>query len=255
MEYTCKCCGKTIKSSDLPYATVNSGMKEEFIQCWPCHVSDMDAGRVFQCEACGEYFSSDVLHSEEINGESFCACPNCGCDIIEGTPRDEMAGTYAVKTNTANKNLPSMSAAEMLRASIIDAILGAWGGLGNHKFAATCHEGSQWMAYNLFDTVTNTSVIFTTTFHGFLEAIAERFAKTNQFSIIENKSVINLCHNMDVDGLSARMSIRTSRGSAKGPDAIVSIETPSKLDDDTKQWLLNNGFAPYNTDSWLLVFD
>ena len=53
MKKICKTCGKIIKD-DEDYTLVNSGMPEEFVQCWPCHTSDMDNGKVLQCEACGE---------------------------------------------------------------------------------------------------------------------------------------------------------------------------------------------------------
>lgn len=93
MEKICKCCGKIIKDEDDCFE-VNSGMPEEFVQCWLCHLSDMDNGKVLQCEACGEYFSADVLHDEEIHGNSFCACPSCGMDIVEGMTREEFAEEY-----------------------------------------------------------------------------------------------------------------------------------------------------------------
>lgn len=93
MEKICKCCGKIIKD-DEDYYTVNSGMPEEFIQCWLCHTSDMDNGKVLQCEACGEYFSADVLHDEKIGDDSFCGCPNCDCDIVEGMTRDEFTDEH-----------------------------------------------------------------------------------------------------------------------------------------------------------------
>lgn len=106
MEKVCKCCGKIIKD-DEDYTLVNSGMPEEFVQCWACHTSDMDNGKVLQCESCGEYFSADVLHDEEIGGDSFCECPNCGCDIVEGTARADFEDEhylvrYAVTVRSVN---------------------------------------------------------------------------------------------------------------------------------------------------------
>lgn len=89
----CKTCGKIIKD-DEDYTLVNFGMPKEFIQCWVCHTSDLDNGRVLQCEACGEYFSADVLHDEEVCGQSFCGCPNCDCDIVEGIPKAEFEDKY-----------------------------------------------------------------------------------------------------------------------------------------------------------------
>lgn len=93
MEKICKCCGKIIKDDDDCFV-VNFGTPEEFVQCWTCHISDMDNGRVLQCEACGEYFSADVLHDEEIGDDSFCACPSCGRDIVEGMTREEFADEH-----------------------------------------------------------------------------------------------------------------------------------------------------------------
>lgn len=95
MKKICKTCGKIIKD-DEDYTLVNSGMPEEFVQCWPCHTSDMDNGKVLQCEACGEYFSTDVLHDEEVCGDSFCECPNCGKDIVEGLTKEEFEDEHFI---------------------------------------------------------------------------------------------------------------------------------------------------------------
>ena len=73
---------------------VNAGMESELIQCLACHDSDMINGRIVSCGACGEYFSDSVLQSEEIEGNTFIACPHCGKDIVEGMTREEYMEGY-----------------------------------------------------------------------------------------------------------------------------------------------------------------
>lgn len=85
---TCKTCGEDIDDAENAYI-VNPGLPQEYHQCWACHVSDSDNGRIIQCEACGDWFSADVLHDEVVAGQSFCACPSCGRDVVEGCSREE----------------------------------------------------------------------------------------------------------------------------------------------------------------------
>lgn len=106
MERVCKCCGKIIKDNE-DYTLVNSWMPEEFVQCLACHITDMDKGGVLWCKGCGKYFSADVLHNEEIGGDSFCECLNCGRDIVEGITQAEFEDEhylvrYAVTVRSAN---------------------------------------------------------------------------------------------------------------------------------------------------------
>ena len=90
----CKTCGKFIlddKNDELAF-TVNPGVPDrEYVECESCHDSSIDRQKIIQCEACGEWFSTDVLHSdeEEIGGDTFCACPACGKDIVDGMTREE----------------------------------------------------------------------------------------------------------------------------------------------------------------------
>lgn len=51
--------------------------------------SARDQSKIVQCDACGEYFTSDVLHDEEICGHTFTACPNCGKDMVDCMTREE----------------------------------------------------------------------------------------------------------------------------------------------------------------------
>lgn len=90
----CKTCGKFIlddEEGELAF-TVNPDIPDkEYVECESCHDYAIDRNKIIQCEACGEWFSNDVLHSDEkeIGGDTFCACPSCGKDIVDGTTREE----------------------------------------------------------------------------------------------------------------------------------------------------------------------
>lgn len=90
----CKICGRHIlddENGELVY-TVNFGIPgKEYIECESCHDDAVDHNEIIQCEACGEWFSNNVLHSDvdEIGGDTFCACPSCGKDIVDGMTREE----------------------------------------------------------------------------------------------------------------------------------------------------------------------
>ena len=64
----CKTCGKPIwddENDDLAY-TVNSGIPgKEYVECESCHDYSVDQHKIIQCEACGEWFSNDVLHDDD----------------------------------------------------------------------------------------------------------------------------------------------------------------------------------------------
>lgn len=108
----CAICGRTINETDGELAyTVNPGLHSEFVQCETCHDSDLDNGRVVSCDACGSYFSSNVLHDEEIAGNSFCKCPACGMDVVEGMTREEFEEEYGV---TAEKEDTTMKMLQKL---------------------------------------------------------------------------------------------------------------------------------------------
>ena len=89
----CKTCGKFIlddENGDLAF-TVNPGLPDkEYVECESCHDHAIDRSKIIQCEACGEWFSNDVLHSDKDEvGDTFCACPSCGKDIVDGMTREE----------------------------------------------------------------------------------------------------------------------------------------------------------------------
>lgn len=90
---TCKTCGREIPDGDSVFV-VNAGLPAEYVQCELCHDDDCDNGRIITCEACGEYFSADVLKDEEVCGQSFTACPACGKDVVEGMTRTEFEDEY-----------------------------------------------------------------------------------------------------------------------------------------------------------------
>lgn len=60
----CKTCGKFIlddENGDLAF-TVNPGLPDkEYVECESCHDHAIDRSKIIQCEACGEWFSNDVL--------------------------------------------------------------------------------------------------------------------------------------------------------------------------------------------------
>lgn len=89
----CKTCGCQITDGDLDFV-VNLGLPSEYSECEYCHGYSLDNHDITICSACGEYFSLDVLKDEIICGESFCRCPSCGCDIIEGLTEDEFRSEY-----------------------------------------------------------------------------------------------------------------------------------------------------------------
>lgn len=93
----CKICGCEIKEDDFLFegaAIVNEGMENEHALCHSCLAESQDNGTVIQCEACGENFTSDVLHDEEIEGHSFTECPACGKDVVEALGRAEFEDKY-----------------------------------------------------------------------------------------------------------------------------------------------------------------
>lgn len=86
---TCKHCGEKIGRYDTE-CRVNHGFKgKAFVLCESCRDELANNGKIIQCEACGEYFSSDVLVDEEIHGNSFTECPNCHRDVVDQLTREE----------------------------------------------------------------------------------------------------------------------------------------------------------------------
>ena len=88
----CKICGEMFDIWDT--SPVNIGEKKFHI-CSACLESECNAGRILSCEACGQYFTADVLHDEKIEGQSFTACPACGKDVVEGLTREQFAEEHA----------------------------------------------------------------------------------------------------------------------------------------------------------------
>ena len=69
---------------------INHGIEgKEFRICYGCKDEAVNSGKIIQCDACGEYFTPDVLHDEEICGHSFTACPACGKDVVDCMTREE----------------------------------------------------------------------------------------------------------------------------------------------------------------------
>ena len=86
-----KTCGHVIDDEIEIAYEVNHGLDTAYYECESCHEESWECGRIISCEACGEWFDSDVIHSEALDDtHSFAACPACGCDICEGVTRDEM---------------------------------------------------------------------------------------------------------------------------------------------------------------------
>lgn len=74
---------------------INHGIEgKEFRICYSCKDEAVNSGRIIQCDACGEYFTADVLHDEEIEGHTFTACPACGKDVVEALGRTEFEDEY-----------------------------------------------------------------------------------------------------------------------------------------------------------------
>lgn len=69
---------------------VNHGIEgKEHRICASCADTYRDNGKIIQCDACGECFTSDMLHDEEISGHTFTACPSCGKDVVDCMTREE----------------------------------------------------------------------------------------------------------------------------------------------------------------------
>lgn len=74
---------------------INHGIEgKEFRICYGCKDEAVNSSKIIQCDACGEYFTADVLHDEEIEGHTFTACPACGKDVVEALGRAEFEDEY-----------------------------------------------------------------------------------------------------------------------------------------------------------------
>lgn len=85
----CAVCGRVI-SEDDGWNIVNEGTDKEYIECDSCHDAEWESNKISVCAGCGGWFTVDMLHSEEpVPGHTFCPCPSCGKDFVEGMTRDE----------------------------------------------------------------------------------------------------------------------------------------------------------------------
>lgn len=85
----CAVCGCVI-SEDDGWNIVNEGTDKEYIECDSCHDAEWESNKISVCAGCGGWFTVDMLHSEEpVPGHTFCPCPSCGKDFVEGMTRDE----------------------------------------------------------------------------------------------------------------------------------------------------------------------
>lgn len=91
---TCRICGEKIEDDFMGATVINKGMDSQHELCYLCLCDAQNNGKVIQCEACGENYTADVLHDEEIFGNSFTPCPNCGKDVVEGLTREEFSAEY-----------------------------------------------------------------------------------------------------------------------------------------------------------------
>lgn len=94
-EKYCKTCGRKINEGELVFH-VNPGMSDEYIECELCHEIAWENGRIINCESCGSWFSEELLCSEEICGDTFLACSNCGKDMVEGLTREDFEADHAL---------------------------------------------------------------------------------------------------------------------------------------------------------------
>lgn len=86
----CAVCGYVIGEND-DWHIVNEGTDREYIECDSCHDAEWERNKIVLCEGCGGWFTADVLHSEEIApGHTFCPCPSCGKDVVEGMTKEEI---------------------------------------------------------------------------------------------------------------------------------------------------------------------
>jgi len=79
--YECSYCHEIFNIWDT--RLVNRGIKGKEVRiCCDCVEAAYDSGRVILCDVCGEVFTSDMLHDEQIHGHSFTACPACCRDVV-----------------------------------------------------------------------------------------------------------------------------------------------------------------------------
>lgn len=98
-EIKCKECGEIIEDEfDIRY--INPGMMQKSKRVCACCVESLESnGKVIRCESCGALWSADVLHDEKLDDtHTFTPCPQCHCDVVDGTTRAEALAEVEAKT-------------------------------------------------------------------------------------------------------------------------------------------------------------
>ena len=86
----CAICGFVINDDENIAYTVNAGTCQEYIECVRCHDQEWEVNTITDCAGCGCWFSTSLLQSEEVvPGHTFCSCPACGKDIVEGLTKED----------------------------------------------------------------------------------------------------------------------------------------------------------------------
>ena len=86
----CAVCGRVINEDEDAVYTINEGTDREYIECEQCHDQEWEVNAITNCEGCGRWFSTDILQSEEVApGHTFCPCPVCGKDVVDGLTKEE----------------------------------------------------------------------------------------------------------------------------------------------------------------------
>lgn len=89
MSKICKTCGRVINEDEEVVRVINSGLDSEFVICDDCALNDHEKYHI--CDACGEWFTGDVIHDEVLSKRiTFTPCPSCGKDIVDCMTREEM---------------------------------------------------------------------------------------------------------------------------------------------------------------------
>lgn len=87
---TCAKCGRIMNDSEDLIYIVNEGTDKQYVECETCHDDEWERNNIILCDGCGRWFTTDMLHSEEVKpGHTFCPCPVCGKDIVEVETREE----------------------------------------------------------------------------------------------------------------------------------------------------------------------
>lgn len=95
----CAVCGRVMNEDEDTVYAINEGTDREYIECEQCHDQEWEVNAITNCEGCGRWFSTDILQSEEVApGHTFCPCPVCGKDVVDGLTKEEfMEDVYIPK--------------------------------------------------------------------------------------------------------------------------------------------------------------